>query len=202
MSQAQDTFAPAQPVWTQREIMIVAVLGVTFGILYLGWTQLWLLTAAINLHLSISVFFGFWCVVPVIAAYVIRKPFVAVTAEVIAAGAQVLLGNASGLTLLLTGLIQGAGAELPFAATRWKRYDTAILLASGACAAVFSFVYNVLRFDMGKLGFWFLVLVLAVRIVSGMILAGLLGRFIAERLHATGVLDGLALDDAKRAAKA
>ena len=36
-----------QSVWTLRETLIVAVLGAVFGVLYLGWVQVWLVLQAI-----------------------------------------------------------------------------------------------------------------------------------------------------------
>ncbi len=197
-----DTYAPADRSWTQRETVIIATLGIAFGVLYLAWVQLWLLAQGLIGPISLDIFFGFWCVVSIVAAYCIRKPFVAFTAEVVAAVAEVLTGNPAGLILVLTGVVQGAGAELPFALTRWRRYDRVVLMAAGASAAIFSFVYTWIRFRYGTLAPALLVTMLALRIASGMLLAGLLGRFIAERLWATGVLSGLALDDARRAAAA
>ena len=37
---------PNQSVWTLRETLIVAVLGAVFGVLYLGWVQVWLVLQA------------------------------------------------------------------------------------------------------------------------------------------------------------
>ncbi len=186
--------------WTQREIVVVAAIGAVFGVAYLAWVQLWLMSQALIGPLSLDLFFGFWCVASVIAAYVVRRPGAAFFAEVVAAIAEVATGNPAGLILLLTGVVQGAGAELPFAATRWKRYDMAVLLASGASAAVFSFVYTWIRFSYGTLSPTLLVAMFAIRIVSGMILAGWLGRVIARSLHRTGALDGLRIDEERRAA--
>ncbi|MSO65029.1 MAG: thiamine permease [Alphaproteobacteria bacterium] len=180
--------------WTQRETVIVAALGAAFGVLYLGWVQLWLLVQTVIGPLALDMMLGFWCVVSVVAAYIIRKPFAAFTAEMVAAIAEVLTGNPAGLILILTGAVQGAGAELPFAATGWRSYRLPVLLASGASAAIFSFVYNWVRFHYGNLDAGLLVLMFVIRIASGIVLAGLLGRFIADRLHRTGVLAGLAID--------
>ena len=55
-------------------------------------------------------------------------------AEMVAAFAEVATGNPAGLILLLSGAVQGAGAELPFLLTRWRNYGWPVLLASGASA--------------------------------------------------------------------
>jgi energy-coupling factor transport system substrate-specific component len=185
--------------WTQREIVVVAAIGVVFGVVYLAIVQLWLLVQGMIGPLSLDIFFGFWCLASVIAAYIVRKPGAAFFAEVVAAVAEVATGNPAGLILLLTGVVQGAGAELPFAATRWKRYDLAVLLASGASAAVFSFAYTWIRFSYGTLSPTLLIAMFAIRAVSGMVLAGWLGRVIARALQRTGTLDGLRIDEERRA---
>lgn len=184
--------------WTQREIVVVAAIGVFFGVVYLAWVQAWLVARALIGPISLDIFFGLWCVASPVAAYIIRKPFAAFAAEMIAAIAEVATGNPAGLILLLTGLVQGAGAELPFALTRWRNYGWAVMIASGVSAALFSFAYTWVRFKYGELAPDFLAVMLTVRIISGILLAGILGRFIAEGLYRTGVLDGLAIDDAKR----
>jgi energy-coupling factor transport system substrate-specific component len=182
-------------VWSQREIVVVAALGVTFAIFYLGWTQLWIAANAFLAPVTLDILFGFWCVVSVVAAYVVRKPFAAFASELIAAVAEVLTGNPAGLILVLTGVVQGAGAELPFALTRWRNYSLPVLLAAGASAAVFSFVYTWIRFSYGNLSPTLLIVMFVLRIASGMILAGLLGKWIGDRLRRTGVLSGLAIEN-------
>jgi energy-coupling factor transport system permease protein len=190
----------SQP-WTQREIVIIAAIGVVFGMLYLAWVQLWLLIQALTGPLALEVLFGFWFIASIVAAYIIRKPGVAFAAEVIAAIAEVLTGNPSGVILLLTGVIQGAGAEAAFAVTRWRNYSVPVLLAAGASAALFSFVYNWVRFSYWELNAGLLITMFILRVLSGMILGGWLGKVVADGLYNTGVLQGLAIERAKRTAE-
>jgi energy-coupling factor transport system permease protein len=186
--------------WRQREIVITATLGIVFGVLYLAWVQLWVVAQALLGPLALDILFGFWCAGSVSAAYIIRKPGAALATEVIAALAEVLAGNPSGLLLLLTGLVQGLGAELPFALTGWRNYRLPVLLASGASAALFSFVYTWIHFSYGTLSPSLLLIMFLLRLASGAVLAGWLGRRIAEALYPTGVLQGLGIDAAKRQA--
>jgi len=193
---------PDQSAWTLRETLIVAVLGAVFGVLYLGWVQVWLVLQAIFGALTMDVVMGFWFIVSIIAAAIIRKPGVALVSEVMAAAVQVLLGSPAGLLLLLTGLVQGAGAEAVFAATRWRRYSLPVLMAAGMGAAVFSFAYTWIRFDYGSLAPGLLVAMFALRLASGALLGGLLGHVIVKALYRTGVLSGLAIDRDIRTANA
>jgi energy-coupling factor transport system permease protein len=193
---------PVSYAWTLREILIVTVLGAVFGVLYLGWVQVWLIAQAIFGPVTMDVVMGFWFIVSIIAAAIIRKPGAALFSEVLAAVVQVMLGSPAGLLLLLTGLVQGAGAEAVFAATRWRRYTLAILMAAGVGAAVFSFVYTWIRFDYAALAPALLLVMFALRCASGALLGGLLGHVIVEALYKTGVLSGLPIDHAKRQARA
>jgi energy-coupling factor transport system permease protein len=193
---------PTQNAWTMRETLIVAVLGAVFGVLYLGWVQVWLILQAVFGPVTMDVVMGFWFIVSIIAAAIIRKPGVALVSEVMAAAVQVLLGSPAGLLLLLTGLVQGAGAEAVFAATRWRRYTLPVLMAAGMGAALFSFIYTWIRFDYGSLAPGLLVTMFVLRMASGALLAGLLGHWIVKALYRTGVLSGLAIDRDGRGAHA
>lgn len=190
---------PNQYVWTLRETLIIAVLGAVFGVLYLGWVQVWLVLQAVFGPVTMDVVMGFWFIVSIIAAAIIRKPGVALASEVMAAVVQVLLGSPAGLLLLLTGLVQGAGAEAVFAVTRWRLYSLSVLMAAGMSAAVFSFIYTWIRFDYGSLAPGLLVGMFALRLASGALLGGLLGHYIVKALYRTGVLSGLAIDRDTRA---
>lgn len=184
--------------WTLRELLIVAVLGAVFGVLYLGWVQVWLIAQAIFGAVTMDVVMGFWFIVSIIAAAIIRKPGAALLSELLAALIQVLLGSPAGLLLLVTGLVQGAGAEAVFAATRWRRYSLPVLMLAGVGAAVASFAYTWIRFDYGALAPGLLVAMFLLRCLSGALLGGLLGHLVTEALYKTGVLSGLAIDREKR----
>lgn len=186
--------------WTVRETVIVAVLGAAFGVLYLAWVQVWLVAQALFGPVTMDVVMGFWFIVSIVAAAIIRKPGVALVSEVLAAGVQILLGSPAGLILLLTGFVQGAGAEVVFAATRWRRYDLPVLMAAGVGAALFSFAYTWVRFDYGALAPGLLAAMLILRCLSGALLGGLLGAWIVNGLYRTGVLNGLAIDRDRRTA--
>ena len=185
--------------WTLRETLVVAVIGVVFAVLYLGWVQLWLIAQAIFGSITMDVFMGFWFVASIVAAAIIRKPGIAFAAEFLTGAIQVLLGSPAGLLLLVTGAVQGAGAELVFAATRWRNYSLPVLMAAGVGAAVFSFIYTWIRFDYGALDPAILVAMLVLRCLSGALLGGLLGHLIVEALYKTGALTGFAIEAAKRA---
>jgi energy-coupling factor transport system permease protein len=189
-------------VWTLRETLIVAVLGAVFAVLYLGWVQVWLIAQAIFGPVTMDMVMGFWFIASMVAAAIIRKPGVAFAVEVLTAGVQILLGSPAGLLLLVTGAVQGAGAEMAFDATRWRNYSLPVMMAAGVGAAIFSFAYTWVRFDYGALQPGLLIAMFVLRCVSGAMLGGWLGHVIVQALYKTGALSGLAIDHDKRAATA
>src|SRR5262245_19032284 len=192
----------AQNSWSLREILIVAAIGATYGFLYLGWVQVWLISQAVFGPVTMDVMMGFWFIASVIAAAIIRKPGAALLGEVLAALVEVLLGSPAGLLLILVGLVQGVGAEAVFAVTRWRDYRLPVLMAARVGSAVFSFVYTWIRFDYGAQAPGLLVTMFVVRCLSGALLGGLAGYLVARALYRPGVLSGLAIDRDWRQARA
>ncbi|WP_085991189.1 ECF transporter S component [Oceanobacillus senegalensis] len=184
--------------WKLKEIVLMSILGVVFGIIYLAFflfgQGLRNILAPFGLGpFGYEVIFGIWFIVSILAAYILRKPGVAFTAEVIAGVVEVLLGTAAGPALILAAAIQGLGAELIFALTKWRDYRLRILVLSGMSAAVFSFVWNLYSSGNIALGLELLVGMLIVRLISGALLAGVVGKWIGDQLAQTGVLRGYAL---------
>jgi energy-coupling factor transport system substrate-specific component len=188
--------------WTLREILIAAVLGAVFAVLYLGWVQVWLVAQAAFGPVTMDVVMGFWFVASIVAAAIIRKPGAAIATEVLAAAIEILLGSPAGIMLLVAAAIQGAGAEAVFAVTRWRRYSLITLILAGIGSAVFSFAYTWVLFGYGALAPGLLVAMFALRCLSGAVLGGLAGHLVTEALYKTGVLSGLAIDHARRTAQA
>ncbi|GAB3796154.1 ECF transporter S component [Virgibacillus kimchii] len=184
--------------WKLKEIVLMSALGVIFGLIYLGFYLIGQgfrnVLAPFGLgQFGYEIIFGIWFIVSIIAAYIIRKPGVAFTSELIAGIVQVLLGTTAGPQLILGAAIQGAGAELAFALTKWKDYRLRILVLAGMGAAVFSFVWNLYSSGNIALAPWLLVSMFIVRLMSGALLAGVLGKWISDQLAKTGVLRGYAL---------
>jgi energy-coupling factor transport system substrate-specific component len=188
--------------WTLREILIAAVLGAVFAVLYLGWVQVWLVAQAAFGTVTMDVVMGFWFIASIVAAAIIRKPGAAIATEVLAAAIEILLGSPAGIMLLVAAAIQGAGAEAVFAATRWQRYSLPVLMLAGMGAAVFSFAYTWVLFGYGALAPGLLIAMFVLRCLSGALLGGLAGHLVTDALYKTGVLSGLAIDHARRSAHA
>ncbi len=179
--------------WKMREIVVMAALAVVFGIVYLAFLPVGSILAGAFGPIGWDVIFGIWFIVSVIAAYIIRKPGAAFLSETIAATVEVMLGNMVGPMLIVSGMIQGLGAEAAFAATRYKRYSLPVLIAAGMGASLFSFAWGFFVSGFAAYSAGMLLAMFAVRLASGALLAGVLGKWVADALHRTGALRSFAI---------
>ena len=169
--------------WKTVEVILTANLAVVFGLLFVGWTFVWNTAAVLETLLPglRSLAYGFWFIAAIVAAYIIRRPGAAIAAETLAALAELLAGGQWGLTLLISGLVQGGMAEAVFALTGYKRYDLSVLAAAGAAAGIGSLVVDRL-FWYPDISLNILAVMLVARIISGAVLAGRVGQM-AGRCH-------------------
>ncbi|MBS4202195.1 ECF transporter S component [Bacillus sp. FJAT-49732] len=188
--------------WNLREIVVMSTLAVVFAIVYLLFFQVGNIMVGFMGPIGYEPIFGIWFIVSIISAYIIRKPGAAFLSETIAAFVEVLIGNVNGPRLILSGMIQGLGAELIFAATGWKRYSVWVLMAAGMGSSVFSFAWGYFLSGFAALSPQYVLWMFIIRIVSGALLAGLLGKYISDTLAKTGVLNGMALGKERNRRKA
>lgn len=173
--------------WNLKETVVAIVLGAAFGFIYLGWVQVWLWSKAIIGPLSMDIVFGVWFLGSTVGAILIRKPGAALGVSMAAVLTEILAGSPSGAIMLLTGAVQGAGSEVPFLATRYRRFGPVVSILSGACASLFSFAYTWIRFGYGDLAVGLVATMFVLRVASGALLGGLLGWIAAKALEKTGV---------------
>src|SRR5689334_7475103 len=79
--------APAGNRWRTVDIVVTAVLGVAFGVVFWAWNLLWAATGtAFTAFPPAQAFmYGVWLLPAVVAPMIVRKPGAAIFAETIAA---------------------------------------------------------------------------------------------------------------------
>ncbi len=179
--------------WKLKEIVLMSLFGVVFGVVYLLFIYIGNIWAGLIGPIAYEWMFGIWFIVSIISMYIIRKPGAALLPETLAALIEVLLGNAVGPRLILSGIVQGLGAEAAFAATRYRHFNLAVLMLAGAGSAVFSFIYGYFISGYAALDPALVAWMFTLRVLSGMIIAGIGGKYIADGLLATGSLRGYAI---------
>lgn len=181
--------------WTTRDIVVTSTLAIAIGILWVGWTWVWNLGQGIPV---IGLYFGdflngFWMIGGVLVAYIIRKPGAAIAGEMIAAITEIPLTPWGALVPVILGLLQGAGAEAVFAATRYRSFSVITLCVAGIVAHLFGMLYSFWVSGYGAFEIQVIVLLIVVRIISGAVLAGIPAKLVGDALVPTGVLDGFAI---------
>jgi energy-coupling factor transport system substrate-specific component len=181
--------------WRTLDILVAAVIGVAFGVVFWAWNFVWtaadpVFAFAKPAQYAIS---GVWLLPAIIAPLIVRKPGAALFAEVVAATVSAMLGSIWGLDTLLSGFLQGAGAELVFAFTLYRAWGLPVALLAGAGAAIGEALHD-LPIYWPTESVAFQVAVVVAMLVSGVLVAGLGGWLLARTLRQTGVLESFPSD--------
>ena len=179
--------------WRPVDIVVASVLGVAGGLLLILWNLAYgPIDAALAFYPPASALVGgMWLLPGVLGALVIRKPGAALYVELVAAVLSALVGNQWGFSTVYYGLLQGLGAEVVFAAVRYRRWTLPVVLASGAAAGVVGGLLNLLVYYTAFSTTHQLVY-LAFIVLSGIVLAGGGSWLLAGALRRTGALAPLA----------
>jgi energy-coupling factor transport system permease protein len=178
--------------WRTRDIVVTAVIGVAFGVVFAVWNNaVWPLTEPLNAVAPVlrDVLYGVWLVPAVLAAYVIRRPGAALFAELVAAGLAALIGNVWGVDALLSGFLQGAAAEVVFAATRYRVWTFPVLAAAAIASAAAAWIHDWLIYYAAVSVDIQLARGIAMA-VSAIVITALGSLLLARALRQAGVLEG------------
>ena len=177
--------------WRTIDIVVASVIAVAFGVIFWAWGLVWSATDAAFAFFppAQTLIYGVWLVPAVLGGLIIRKPGASLYCELVAAIVSALLGSQWGGIVIGQGLMQGVGAELAFAAFRYRSYRPPVALLAGALtglsAAIFDFVYWNATYDLTSYRLPYALLT----IVSATIIAGAGSWFLTRALAGTGVLD-------------
>ncbi len=178
--------------WRVLDLVVVSVIGSTFGVVYWAWNQIWLVTAPLFIAFppAQAVLYGTWMLPQVLAGFLVRRPGAALFGAMMAVIVSSFLGNVFGLTVLIYGLVQGLAAEAVFAMTRYRAWNWATAgLATGLAAAAGTSLDVTLYYPFWEAS-WKVTYIL-VGAGSGFLLGALFVPFIVSRLAAAGALAGL-----------
>ncbi|MDQ4040076.1 MAG: ECF transporter S component [Actinomycetota bacterium] len=185
--------ADPKPGWRTVDIVITAVIGVTFGVVFWAWNLLWSATgpAFVAFPPAQAVMYGVWLLPAVLAPMIVRKPGAAVFAETVAAIVSTLFGSPFGVAIILYGLAQGAAAEFGFALFRYRRFTWSSALLAGLFAGAMAALLDLVLYYPTWAGNWQLTYVGLVA-ASAMIIAGIGAVLLTRAVAATGALSQFA----------
>ena len=184
--------------WRTRDFIVAAALAVPLGLVWsYVWGTVWLAARGLSPELG-NVFDGFYIVGGVLVGYVVRKPGSALLGEMIAALLEIPF-TGFGAVVLVLGFLQGLGVEVVFLATRYRRFDLAVLLVAGALGSLFALVgYSYWSQGWMQVAIWLQLLRLVLKLVGGALFAGLVGKLIGDALVQTGALNNFAIARARQ----
>ncbi|MCU1477529.1 MAG: hypothetical protein JWQ64_2222 [Subtercola sp.] len=180
--------------WRVVDIIVASVIGVASGLIFWAWGQAWnplsapLEALAPGLGALLG---GGWLFAGVLGGLIIRKPGAAVYTEVLAAVVSMLIGTQWGILTLLSGVVQGIGAEVVFALFLYANFKLYVAMLAGAGAGL-ALAINDLIVSYPGSDTPFVVIYTVSSIVSGIVLAGLLSWLAVKGLARTGALSRFA----------
>ncbi|HEY3127627.1 MAG TPA: ECF transporter S component [Candidatus Limnocylindria bacterium] len=175
--------------WRTVDIVVTAAIAVAFGVVFWAWNALWAATtpAFVAVPPAQNILYGTWLAAGVVAGLVVQKPGAALFAELVAASVSLILGSQWGLDAALSGLFQGAGAELGFAIFRYRRFDLIAAALAAALAAVGAWIHDTPLY-YAELPLVDQLVIGAFMLVSAVIIAGIGSAWLVRALVQTGVL--------------
>ncbi len=175
--------------WRTVDIVVTAAIAVAFGVVFWAWNALW--AAATPAFLAVppaqNILYGTWLAAGVVAGLVVQKPGAALFAELVAASVSLILGSQWGLDAALSGLFQGAGAELAFALFRYRRWDIVAALLAAALAAVGAWIHDTPLY-YAELPLTDQLVIGVFMLISAIVIAGVGSWWLTRALAQTGVL--------------
>ena len=188
---AMASMATEPTAWRTRDIVVTAIIGVAFGVVFWAWGLAWSGLDAVFAFWppAKDLTYAVWLVPAVLAPLIVRKPGAALFAEMVAAGVSTLFGSQWGPDTLLSGFVQGAAAELVFAFTLYRSWSVPVLVAAAIASAAGAWIhdwalyYAAVTPDLQVLRGVMMAISAAVIVAGGSIL-------LARALRQAGVLDG------------
>lgn len=179
--------------WRTVDILVASVIAVAFGVVFWAWNLLWSASQAAFTFFppAQALIYGVWLLPAVLGGLVIRKPGAAIYCETLAAIVSALLGSQWANTVIPQGLLQGFGAELVFAAFRYRSFRLPVAVLAGALAGVAAAIWDQIYYyaDPEYSVTSFRIPFFVITVLSAAVVAGGGGWALTRALARTGVLD-------------
>lgn len=175
--------------WRIVDIVVAAVVAVAFGVVFLAWNALYAATSPIFAFLppAQAIMYGVWLLPAVLVGLIVRRPGAAIFGGLVSAAVSVLLGSPYGADALISGAIQGGGAELAFAIGLYRRWNLPFAVLAGALSGVAAAIHDLVLY-YPHAGTDFQAVYVAATVASGAAVAGLGAWLLLRALTAAGVL--------------
>ncbi|WP_438351897.1 ECF transporter S component [Paenibacillus sp. FA6] len=132
---------------------------------------------------------GLYMIYGLLAYYIIRKPGTAMITYGIGGTIQCFVGNSYGIAAtIVAALCYIVVAEVVFALMQYKRWGIGSLMLVGGAMVPLWFLCAAYMFGYTAWGWEVLTIALVVRVLSGVLLCGILTKLLGDSLERTGLL--------------
>lgn len=175
--------------FTTLDIVLMAMLAAANAVMTVYLSPLNLALNGLGGPIATSTVTGLYMIYGLLACYIIRKPGTAVITYGIGAVVQAFMGSAYGIaSCFVAAACYMIVAEAIFAFFRYRKWSFPVMLLAGGALVPIWFFFAARMFGYMKWGTDILLIALAVRILSGMVLCGLLSKLIGDALARSGLL--------------
>ncbi|WP_059049556.1 ECF transporter S component [Paenibacillus senegalimassiliensis] len=168
------------------DLLVTVLISVVLGVVYHFWSSVYSLLSPLFFQAD-ELVYGMWFLASTLVFLLIRKPGVALIAEVAAAHVEILFGSEWGIQLVLYSVLQGLGAELVFAAFRYRKFSASVAALAGIGAAIGSIIPDFFYGYVQDYAPWLLTAKYIMRAISSVVICGYFAYGLVKAVEATGV---------------
>lgn len=174
-------------MWKLRDAVVTVILAIVCGGIYRIWDVLSQFITIIWVP-GQGLINGLWWIAAGLIPYIVRRPGAAFFAEIIASIIELLLGGNWGFGGVVSGILQGAGAEIAFLIFSYRRFTVETMALSGALAGLGCSLQWYFQYGGHTNSHMTILLYTVFTLASGAVLGGVLPKWIGDALNRTGVL--------------
>ncbi|EJO7182994.1 ECF transporter S component [Staphylococcus pseudintermedius] len=171
---------------TLSDILVTVLVSVIFAVIYNLWWAVTNTLQPLGLHLD-QLMYGMWFSAAVVAYLIIPKMGIALLAEFAAGAGETIMMGRFDIPTIIYALLQGLACEIIFAIFHYKSRAFMVAILAGMAAAIISLPIDWYYGYLNEVATWNLILLIAFRIISGAILAGVFPYLLVKALDQTGV---------------
>ncbi|MGO3050222.1 thiamine ABC transporter permease [Staphylococcus casei] len=168
------------------EILVTVLIAVVFAVIYNIWNFVYKAVQITGLHFE-ELTYGAWFMAAVVAYLIIPKAGIAILAEFAAGAGETIIMGRFDIATIIYALLQGLACEIIFAIFKYKSRTVMVAMLAGLLAAVATLPIDFAYGYLSEIAGWNLALYIGFRLISGIVVAGLLSYYIVKALDQTGV---------------
>lgn len=209
--------------WRTVDILTLAFLGAALGVAFWGWGVFYngpITALKIGYAPLMGLFVGPWFLAGIVGGLVVRRPGAALFCEVVAALVSMVPGTEWGAAVLVSGILQGLGAELAFALLGYRLFGIGAAALAGVLSVPLEWLFETMSFPaswaevpvlsvLAGGGGWYAewvwrdkLVYLGAMGISGVVLAGVVGWLLVRALARAGALSAFPAGQEHRESRA